>query len=143
MIQQVTIFMENKKGSLIGITEILKDADINIISTSLSDTEDFGLLRLIVSRPQLAFEKLREQQFSVHLSKVLAVSISTEVGALHELLLILEDFDIEYFYVYSDRRDFSGVILRVLNQNRAKDLLQTRGYRIFTNEEVYNNYLKE
>lgn len=143
MIQQVTVFLENKKGSLVEITSILKELKINIISFSLADTEDFGLLRLIVSDPILAHEKLREHKISAHLSEVLAIGISAKVGTLNDLIVKLEDFDIEYLYVYSNREDLSGVILRIDRQEEARDLLERENFKILTKEEVYTDVFQQ
>ena len=88
--KQLSVFIENRKGRLSQVLEVLKENDVNILSLSLADTTEYGLLRLIVNDPKLGKEKLSEKGFSSLLSDVLIVKISHKTGSLQELLKKIE-----------------------------------------------------
>jgi len=100
MLKQLTIFLENKKGSLTEMTRLLSENSINIISFTIAETSGYGLMRMIVDKPEEALKLLKENTYSASLTDVLVVEISTNVGTLNKLIEKLEDFDIEYLYVY-------------------------------------------
>ncbi|RYD03260.1 hypothetical protein N752_20730 [Desulforamulus aquiferis] len=77
-VQQISIFLENKKGRLAKVTEVLGENDINIRALSIADTTDFGILRLIVNKPQLAYQVLKEAGFTVSTTDVIAVEVSDQ-----------------------------------------------------------------
>ncbi|MDO5755156.1 MAG: amino acid-binding protein [Tissierellia bacterium] len=137
MAKQLTVFIENKKGSLNRLTKILKEEMINIISFSLADTKDFGILRLMVSDPERAVQALKARDISARLTDITAVRLSIEVGSLYELLEELKDFNIQYLYVYSNREDSSGVILKITEKEEAEQHMKDCGYRLLTDNEVY------
>ena len=85
-INQVSVFIENRTGRLDEVLESLKEADINIISLSLADSSEYGLLRMIVSEPERAKEVLKAKDFSAMLTPVLGVKLSHKVGQLQVLL---------------------------------------------------------
>ena len=96
--KQLSVFIENRKGRLGEVLSVLKDNDVNILSLSLADTTEYGLLRLIVNNPAFGREKLAEEGFSTMLTDVLVLSITHESGSLQSLLEFLakNDINIEY-----------------------------------------------
>ena len=82
--KQLSVFIENREGRLEDVLNLLKEENINIISLSLADTSDYGMLRLIVSDPQKGREALKENGFSATLNDVVAVTLPHKVGALQE-----------------------------------------------------------
>ena len=100
-IKQLSVFIENRKGRLEEVLNTLKNSDINIISLSLADTADYGLLRLIVSDPKRGKEALTKNGFSAMLTDVLAITLSHRVGQLQELLTVICKAEINVEYMLS------------------------------------------
>ena len=98
--KQLSVFIENREGRLEDVLNLLKEENINIISLSLADTSDYGMLRLIVSDPQKGREALKENGFSATLNDVVAVTLPHKVGALQEIMHVLgkESLNVEYKY---------------------------------------------
>ena len=103
--KQLSIFLENRSGRLHEVTEVLGRAGINIRALSLADTSDFGILRLIVDRPEDAYRILREEGFTVRESEVMAVEVSDQPGGLSEVLEIFRDggINVEYMYAFVEK----------------------------------------
>ena len=85
-LNQLSVFIENRDGRLEQVLEALKEENINIISLSLADSSDYGLLRMIVSNPEKGKEVLKAKGFSAMLTSVLGVKLSHQVGQLQTLL---------------------------------------------------------
>ena len=85
-IKQLSVFIENKEGRLVEVLDVLKKEQVSVISLSLADTSEYGLLRMITDRPQAGQAALKEKGFSAMLSDVLAVKLSHHVGSLQEIL---------------------------------------------------------
>lgn len=137
-IKQLTVFIENKKGRLDEVLSTLKESDINIISLSLADTEDYGLLRLIVSDPKVAKETLTQNGFSAMLTDVVAVKLSHRVGQLQELLGVIckASINIEYMYALSTGTDDACIVLKTSNIDQVNGLLEAEGVEAVTFEEI-------
>lgn len=132
MLKQLTIFLENKKGSLTEMTRLLSENLINIISFTIAETSGYGLMRMIVDKPEEALKLLKENTYSASLTDVLVVEISTNVGTLNKLIEKLEDFDIEYLYVYSNNDKISGIVLKINEQmiGEAIKVINDSGYNL-------------
>lgn len=85
-VNQLSVFLENREGRLEQVLEALKEENVNIISLSLADTSDYGMLRMIVSDPEAGKAALKAKGFSAMLTPVLAVKMSHQVGQLQEIL---------------------------------------------------------
>ena len=85
-LNQISVFLENREGRLDEVLETLKVNNINILSLSLADTSDYGLLRMIVSDSEKGKLALKEAGFSAHLTPVIAVKLSHQVGQLQAIL---------------------------------------------------------
>ncbi len=125
MAKQLSVFIENRQGRLGDVLGVLKDNGINILSLSLADTSDYGLLRLIVSNSKLGKEKLSESGFSTMLTDVLIVKITHKVGSLQKLLAIFNDenINIEYMYGLSVEGNDASVVLKPTDLNKALSVL--------------------
>lgn len=112
--KQLTVFIENRTGRLCEVLGVLKNNDVNILSLSLADTTEFGLLRLIVDHPEVGKEKLAENGFSSLLSDVSIIKISHTVGSLQALLEAIDEgnVNIEYMYGLSVDGDDAYVVLK-------------------------------
>ncbi|WP_343249592.1 ACT domain-containing protein [Diplocloster hominis] len=101
MLKQLSVFVENRSGSLMNVTNALLDADINIRAISSFDTPEFGILRLIVDQPTQAKAALTARGFVVRVGDVLAVELEDKKGSLNAMLKILADGNISINYIYS------------------------------------------
>lgn len=101
MMKQLSVFVENRSGSLMRVTNALLEADINIRAISSFDSPEFGILRLIVDKPEAAKEALTVQGFVVRVGEVLAVELADRKGSLNAMLKVLADGNISINYIYS------------------------------------------
>ncbi len=136
--KQLSVFIENRQGRLGEVLAVLKKNKTNILSLSLADTTEFGLLRLIVVNPSSAAEKLVEEGFSATLTDVLVVKISHRSGSLQNLLEILSsnDIGVEYMYGLSIEGENATVVLKASDLTVADNLLTENGYSTLSTEEV-------
>lgn len=104
-VRQISTFLENSPGRIAEVTKILAQAEIDTTALVLSDTMDFGVLRLIVSDAEKAYKVLKENRFTVRLTDVIIVPISHQTGSLHKVLEVLgnESISIEYMYAFSGK----------------------------------------
>ena len=137
-IKQLSVFIENREGRLEKVLEALKKEKINIISLSLADTCDYGVLRMIVSDPEKGKEALKTGGFSVMITDVLAVKLSHRVGYLQELLGAgcLAGINIEYMYALSTGTDDASIVLKASDLAKAEAVLRQDGVEIFTKEDI-------
>ena len=136
-VKQLSVFMENRQGRLEQVTDVLRPQNINILSLSMADTTEYGMLRMVVSDPELAKKALREEGFSAMLTDVLAVKLEDQVGELHKLTHILcsQGLNIEYMYALAsaDRR---AMIVKASDGETAGKAIQDGGLVLYTNEEM-------
>jgi len=138
LIKQLSVFIENREGRLEKVLDTLKKSGINIISLSLADTADYGLLRLIVSNPELGKETLRKNGFSAMLTDVMAIKLSHRVGQLQELLAVIckASINIEYMYALSTGKDDASIILKASDVDKAVNLLEAQGVEIINPSDI-------
>ncbi len=136
--KQLSVFIENRKGRLGEVLDVLKVNGINILSLSLADTTEYGLLRLIVNNPELCKETLSAGGFSTLLTEVLVVKISHISGSLQTLLQILSDNDIsvEYMYGLSIDGEDASVVIKTSNLEAAERLFSQNGVSFLTSEDI-------
>ena len=141
IVKQISIFVENKPGRLAEITEILGKGGIDIRAVCVTDTRDFGILRLIVNNPEKAAIVLQENHCTVSLTDVIIISIDDKPGGLSAAVKVLSDegISIEYMYAYiSQDKEKAYVILRVEENEKAIAVLQNSGVRVVSRDEVYH-----
>ena len=143
LIKQLSIFVENKPGRLADITEVLAKANIDIRAISVADTTDFGILRLIVNKPDEACAALKEAGLAVTLTSVIAVGIDDEPGKFSVALRMLAEANIVVEYMYAFQCRIHGrayVILRVDNEEKAIKVLtsDSQGVECISPERIYN-----
>ena len=140
LIKQLSVFIENRKGRLEQVVEVLTKAEFNIVSLSLADTNEYGLLRLIVSDPDKAKAVLREEGFSATLTQVLAVKLPNQTGALHRLLKALSnaDMNVEYMYVLDSGLENGSMIVKVTDPEAAVAAVREAGMEVFDEATAYS-----
>lgn len=139
-IQQLSIFVENKSGRLAEITEALAQSSIDIRAMSVADTSDFGILRLIVDKPEEAVVAFREAGMTVSLTSVIAIGVHDKPGEFAKAVRLLADngIDVEYIYAFISREKGKAfVILRVNDEDKAIELLSGKGFTLLTAEEIH------
>jgi len=136
--KQLSVFLENRQGRLGEVLTVLKENDVNILSISLADTTEFGLLRLMVNDPEKGKERLKEKGFSTMLSNVLIVALQHKAGSLQKVLQIISENgeNVEYMYGLSANGDDASVVLKVSNDSKVEKVLAENGVKTLTNEQV-------
>ena len=136
--KQLTVFIENRTGRLCEVLNVLRENNVNILSLSLADTTEFGLLRLIVSDPQTGKEKLTENGFSSLLSDVSIIKIPHKAGSLQQLLKVIDQkgVNIEYMYGLSIEADDAYVVLKASDITQIDAILAEAGIETISNEHL-------
>lgn len=137
-VKQLTIFLENRAGSLEEVTQALKEQDVNILSLSLADTSEYGLLRLIVSDPEKGRDVLKEHGFSAMLTEVISVRLENKVGMLQQLLEVISQsgLSIEYMYALASTQ-VGAMIIKTNDGEKAVRALMDAGMKVLDGETVY------
>lgn len=137
-INQLSVFIENREGRLEQVLEALREDDINIISLSLADTSDYGLLRMIVSDAEKGKAALKGKGFSAMLTPVLAVKLSHQVGQLQVLLseICKAGINIEYTYALATGNDDASIVIKTADLEKAAEVLKKTGVELITAEEL-------
>jgi hypothetical protein len=137
-IKQLSIFLENKSGRLTEVTEALASASINISAFSVADTADYGILRMIVNKPEQAEQLLKAKGLSVHITEVIGLVVPDEPGGLHRTLQILssEGISVEYMYAFA-LSDRATVIIRTEAIQQAITVLQKHKLELLKASDVY------
>ena len=141
LVKQISVFLENKEGRVAQVTKILSEAEINIRALSIADTTEFGILRLIVDKPEEAEKSLKGEGFTVSITEVIAISIEDEPGGLAKALEVLhrDRISVEYIYAFISKTSHkANVILRVEDCDRAIETLMEGGFLVLTASEVYD-----
>lgn len=139
-VNQLSVFIENREGRLDNVLATLKRNDINIVSLSLADSSDYGLLRMIVSDPQKGRNVLKEAGFTAMLTEVLAVKLAHKVGQLEVLLseICKAGINIDYMYALATGSDDASIVIKTGDLNKAADILSKAGVELITAEELGN-----
>ena len=141
-LQQLSLFLENRPGRLGAPLEAIAAEGINILTLSLADTEQFGILRLIVREWEQARRILEEAGWVVNLTEVVAVDVLDRPGGLAATLKVIEGagLNIEYMYAFSLRRaDKAILIFRFEDPDRAIDVLKAAGLHVVGPGELFEH----
>jgi len=142
-IEQLSVFLENKPGKLVEALETLAGAGIDLRALSLADTEDFGILRIIVDKPARALKVLQEEGYGVELIDVIPVSVDDKPGEFVAALRVLADagITVEYTYVFvAPRTGGAGKAYAILCVDDNASALKTLAFNnigIVSSEEMY------
>lgn len=138
-VKQISVFLENKSGSLAEFTRLLGDHGFDLMSLSIADTTDFGILRAIVADYERAQALLTGAGYSVKMTDVLAVSVHDQPGSLAKVLSILSDHSIGLEYLYSFFRSHGGsalIIIRVDQPDEAEKALAEAGIKMLSQADL-------
>ena len=138
-IRQLTVFVENKQGSMVSVTDVLSRNNVNIRALSIAETEDFGILRLIVNDEATAVKTLEEDGRLIKITEVVGVKIGDAPGKLSYVLRTLADagINMEYLYAFMARTErHAYVVQRVENNEETEAVLEKAGLHIITDADV-------
>ena len=138
-IKQLTVFVQNKKGTVVSVTDILSQNNVNLRALSIAETQDFGILRMIVNDEATAEKVLTENGYLIKVIDVVGVKISDEPGKLSEALGVLDkaNINVEYLYAFMARTEkHAYVVLRVEDNAVAEAALIGAGFKMITEKDI-------
>lgn len=138
-IKQLTVFVENKQGTVVSITDTLSKNDVNIRALSIAETQDFGMLRLIVNDTATAEKVLVEEGYLIKVNDVVGVKIGDAPGKLSAALKVIDDnkINIDYLYAFMSRTEkHAYVVIRVEDNAAAEKALEDAGFHTITEADV-------
>lgn len=139
MISQLTVFLENQKGRLAAACRTVSDAGINMHALFIADTQDFGVVRMLVDHPKKAAEALRSAGYRATITPVTAVRVPNQPGGLAKLLEFMDsqDVNVEYGYCFSVGEDFAIDVLKTDEDAQLESKLIEGGFQPVAPEEIY------
>ncbi len=139
-LQQLSIFLENQPGTLKEPVRVLAEAGVNLLSVSLADTAQFGILRFIVREPERARQVLQAAGMVVRVTEVVPIEVEDRPGGLADVLAAVEkaELSVEYMYLYGAacRPGSVALIFRFEDPDAALPALAAAGVRVLTSEEL-------
>lgn len=140
-IKQISVFLENKRGSFRMLTELLGKNGIDLLAVSIADTKNFGIVRCVVRGTECdkALELLKNADYSTRVNNVICVAVPDRPMGLAEVLALLDDNDLFIEYTYSfvrGRQDHALIILRLSEPERALEVFKNAGVRVLSQDEV-------
>lgn len=133
-VSQLSVFIENKAGRVSEVTDVLGTAGVNIRGFSVSDTADYGIVRLVVDDPKRGHEALSAAGFTVKENPVICLNLPDHPGGLASVLKIVSDAGVNIEYVYSLISTY--VVINVADVDRAVALLDGKPVTLVTQEEI-------
>lgn len=140
-IKQLSVFAENKRGSVYETLNTLADAHIDVRALSIADTMDFGILRLIVSDLDKAVDLLKSKGTVISVTDVIGVQMPNVPGGLAKILALLaeKNVNIEYLYAFiATVKENAYVVLRVADNDAAEKVLKDAGLVLLTDDAIHN-----
>jgi len=138
-ITQISVFLENRKGRLCEVCSLLGENNINIRALTIAETESFGVLRIVVDKPDIAVKTLKQNNFVANVTDVIAVEIADSPGGLAEVLKVLSDNDVNIEYMYGFLEKFSEnalLVFRFEDTTHAQKILAENNIKIVAEEEI-------
>jgi hypothetical protein len=139
-LKQLSLFLENKPGALIAPVKLLAGANINILTLSIAEARQYGILRLIVRDWAAAKKLLEKNGLVVKVTDVLAIEVPDHPGGLAEVLVVLEEagINLEYMYPFTLKREGKGLLLfRFNDPDKAIGVLQKSKIKVVGNAELF------
>ena len=136
--KQLSVFIENREGRLGEVLRVIKENHVNILSLSLADTTEYGLLRVLVNKPEEAKDALIANGFSSTITDVLVIKIPHVAGSLQKILEVIanKNVNIEYMYGLSIDGDNASVVMKTNDLERACEVLRENGIETLTYSEL-------
>ena len=137
-IKQLSIFLENKGGSLGEVLKILSGENVNIASASLADTNDFGVLRVLVSDTDKAYKVLKEKGITSKVSDVIGVCVPNETGGFSKVVQLILDAGLHISYIYglSVQNDGANIVMKTDDLDKTVSILKAAGVKLLEQSEL-------
>ncbi len=137
-IRQISVFLENKAGRLAHVAKALKDSQINIRALTIADTSDFGILRMILNKPDLAYDVLKKAGFTVKEHTIIGVEIDDRPGVFYDVMDLCDknNLNVEYTYSFVEKSNKAILFLRFDDPAKAADIFAKNGYRLVRRDEI-------
>ena len=137
-IKQLSVFLEDRSGRLTELTRILAVNDINITALSVAETADYGIVRMVVGRPELAKDVLEKAGFSIGLTDVVCINMPDQPGSLYNILEILTDegINVDYMYAFSNN-DVALAVIRAADIQRVTEVLDRNRLNLLSQSDIY------
>ncbi len=130
--KQLSIFIQNKRGTLLTVLDVLKTANIQIIASTISDTQDFGIYRIICDDPERAFIVLKEQGITATITDVFAIQLEDKPGEAARVLALFAEADISIAYMYSFLLSGKGILVfRSSDTEKTKQIIKEKSLQEF------------
>ena len=137
-VSQLSIFAENKRGGLVDLTSLLASSGVDLRALSLADTQDYGIVRLIVSDVEHASRALADNGVVFSVTSVLAIALDDKPGSLARAMQVLSDggINLEYMYAFLSTHGYACAIVRVSENEAAEKLLSDAGFELLTQQQL-------
>ncbi len=127
-VQQISIFVENKSGTLLKVLDLFKEAGIQLIASTISDTVEYGIYRIICSEPSRALETLKQAGISANVSDVFAIELDNIPGRAADAVRLLSKAGISISYLYSFMLSGKGILIfRTDNPQKTEEVIKEKG----------------
>ncbi len=140
-IKQLSIFLQNRMGSLSKPLEVLSENDVNIRAMCMADTSEFGILRLVVDNPEKGKEALEEKNFLVKITEIIGVEMYDGPGGLTSVLKVIKDneIDLEYLYAFTHKIENKAILLLHADDiDNLISVLTENNITVVPSKEVYD-----
>ncbi|MDD4239232.1 MAG: hypothetical protein PHT62_11870 [Desulfotomaculaceae bacterium] len=140
-ITQISVYLENVRGTLREMTKLLAENDIDIVALSIADTTNFGIVRLVIREVSIdkAVNCMKNAGFMVKKNNVICICVPNKPGALDNVLAVIEETDVSIEYMYSFNYSVNGdalFILRLSDSERVMELFKERNIKMYSQEEI-------
>lgn len=130
--KQLSIFIENKSGTLLNILNVMKDAEIQIVASMVADTQDFGIYRVVCDNPDKAYSVLKNEGMVVTMSEVFAIVLEDKPGEAANVISVLTEGGISISYIYSFLVSGKGILVfRTSDTELTKKIIKEKGLHEF------------
>ena len=136
-VHQLSVFIENKSGALVRVLQLLRQENIQLIASTIADTADFGIFRIICSQPEKAYEVLRDAGVAVSLCEVFAVELDDRPGMAADAIAFFAGEGISIAYLYSFLLNGKGVLIfRTDNAEKAAEIITATGLKAIEEKDL-------
>ncbi len=138
-VTQISLFLENRKGRLAEVCSLLGETGVNIRALTIAETDEFGVLRMVVDNPEKALQSLRANNFVASVTDIVAIEVGDRPGGLAEVLKTLNEnsLNIEYMYGFVEKKsDNALMVFRFDEPDRAIEVLQGAGLSVVGRSDI-------
>ena len=136
-VHQLSVFIENKSGTLVKVLKLLKQENIQLIASTIADTADYGICRIICSEPERAYGVLKEAGVAVSLCEVFAVELDDRPGKAADAIELFAGEGISIAYLYSFLLNGKGVLIfRTDNADKAREIITSNDLKLIREKDL-------